>query len=65
MKRTHTYAYTEMLAVLLDQNANPMKHESGLNNIKNFSLYLTGNMLHPHYEHELVNADCRNHPRLF
>jgi hypothetical protein len=54
-----------MLAAILDQNANPMTHETGINNIKNFSLYLTGNMLHLHYDHELVNADCRNHPRLF
>jgi hypothetical protein len=47
----------EMLAALSDQNANPMKHKSGLN-IKNLSLYFTGNMLHLHHEHELVNAVC-------
>jgi hypothetical protein len=33
--------WNEELVALLDQNANSMKHESGLNNIENFSLYLT------------------------
>jgi hypothetical protein len=63
-----------MLVALLDQNANPVTQETGINNIKNFSLYyildyislyLTRNMLHLHYDHELVNGECRNRPRLF